>query len=344
MTTTINLNDLLKNFELKNTIPENTFVKETPKDTDTHKTVGLLCIKEQSPNAQRPFQSICNDIVRAFSDPNIEEGNKRLTQLKRELLRGKKGKKEINFSLTGMSDVDLKELYKTEKKRIDASQRLANVCVATVDQVQSDVRSVREKTTRLLSEKETLVDTKRVSWNKKADKISKKHLKIVSNNHKIIEKDWNKMLKQNEVLESLQGGGSALHRLEMAQELGGTPSETCIGRAKIYDKSKAIHETVHWRLRDVVDNVTQEYIDRIQKENETNLTRITAKTIADAKESIRKATSDYYIEDSPLKYEVEMLRRVLKEKGVSSQAVTQSIIENLQYVEGKNRHRLGAIL
>ncbi len=352
MATTIDLNELLQNFELKNTIPK----KESSKNVEANKnlnssprTVGVLQLKQdtQAPKTtkppRRPFQNICNDIMQAFANADVQEGDNRLKQLKEELLQGKKGK-ETMFSLTGTSDPDLRDLYTTGRKRIDATQCLADACIASVATARSRIQGVREKTKQILATNEKMTSKKRASWNRKADAISKKHMNIVSNNHRIIENDWNKMLKQNESLGTLQGGGSALHRLDMAKGFGYAPSESCVGRAKIYDKSKAVHEAVHWRLRDVVGNVTNEYMKRVDNENRGNLEIITAQAIFDAKERIRKAVSDYYVEDAPLKYEVDMLHQALKEKSTPSHAVTHSILDHLQFVESRNRLRLGKML
>lgn len=355
MATTIDLNELLQNFELKNSIPKtssNLKSEDNINSVVSHRTIGVLQLKQdtQSPKTtkkgrthERPFQNICSDIVQAFANTDIEEGDNTLKQLKEELLQGKKGK-ETTFSLTKTSDPDLRDLYTTGQKRINATQSLADACIASVARARSHIQGVRGKTKQILTTNEKMTSQKRASWNKKADDISKKHMKIVSDNHRIIENDWNKMLKQNESLSTLQGGGSALHRLDMAKEMGYASSETCIGRAKIYDKSKTVHETVHWRLRDVVDNVTNEYMKRVEKENKKNLETITAQAISNTKESIRKAVSDYYIEDAPLKYEVGMLHQALKEKSTPSQAVTHSILDQLQFIESQNRVRLGKML
>lgn len=349
---TIDLNELLKQIEVENTIPDKkTSLLEgsggLASTTTAHETVGVLKLKRTPTRAMktRSIPHICHDIVNMI----LDEGSGRAEELKKELRRKKASalSDKEGYSPLASSDPDLIELYETERKRAILTQQLADSCIAAVDKVQKNVSSVREKTKRTSSLSDNLVKTKRDAWNRKADQISKKHIKIVTKNHRIVEKDWQRLLEANEGtknLQSLQGGGSAEQRLTFATEFGCQPTDTCIDRAKIYDKSKAVHEAVHWRLRDVVQNVTTDYAKRAEEINRSNMERFVQTAVMEARNSLRQAESEYVVSDAPLKYEVNMLREALKERNVPSRSVTHSILGDMERKDAQNRQRLARLL
>jgi hypothetical protein len=345
---TIDLNELLQRIEVENTIPDKISSLEGGGATAaTHETVGVLKLKPTPPKETktRSIPHVCHDIVNMI----LDGGSSRVEELKEELRRKKDlalADKE-GYSPLASSDPDLVELYETERKRAILTQQLADSCIAAVNKVQKNVGNVREKTKRTSSLSDKLVKTKRDAWNRKADQISKKHINIVTKNHKIVEKDWQRLLEANEGeknLHALQGGGSAAQRLNFAKDLGCQPTDTCINRAKIYDKSRAVHEAVHWRLRDVVQNVTTDYANRAEEINRSNMERFVQGAVMEARNSLRQAESDYVVSDAPLKYEVDMLRQALRERNVPSRSVTHSILRDMERTDVQNRQRLARLL
>ena len=101
---------------------------------------------------------------------------------------------------------------------------------------------------------------------------------------------------------------------------------------------------MHWRLRDVVQNVTTNYAARVEEDNRINTEGFLQAAAMEARNSLRQAESAYVVSDAPLKYEVDMLRRALRERDVPSRSVTHAILKDMQHMDAQNRQRLAQLL
>ena len=316
MTSFVNVDDLLKNIE-KPLVNENT------------ETLPSI-------NNYRLLHFICNDVIRAYCDTNKNDSINKIKSLQKELRSNKVLPKSTSFVLPSNASPDLKKLFQIETERMNETNRLAEKCMSAIKTMKNTVDTVRTTTSKWLTEKKKLIEKKVTNWNKKADNIARKQLKTVINNQKIVEKDWAKIVKTNNNFETLRGG-SATHRLELANDLGYEASESCFARAKKYDTSKNIHETVHWRLRDTVESVSNNILEKAINENEKTVQQTISNAAAKGQEEIQEALIAYKLKDTTLKYESEMLQSQLKKQGISTNAILHQIINQLEHFNKKHR-------
>ena len=323
MTSFVNVDELLKNIE------------KSPVNANTDILPSI--------NNYRMLHFICNDVIRAYCDTNEKSSENKIKSLQKELKLNKVLPKNSPFVLSGNADADLKNLFEIENKRIEETNKLAENCIRAITSIKNTVDTVRASTSHWLKEKTKMIKEKVDKWNQKADTIAKKQLKTVLKNQKIVEKDWAKIIQNNKRLETLRGG-SATHRLELANEFGYDASESCFARAKKFDTSKNIHETVHWRLRDTVENVSNNMLDAATKENEKTIKQTISNAAAKGQEEIQEALIEYKVKDTALKYESEMLQAQLKKRGISTNAMLHQIINQLEFYNKQHRLKLAKII
>ena len=292
----------------------------------------------------RPIQFICNDIIKSYGNTNVEQGNVDLNNYKKELVTRTK-KKPIGLSnFPSSTHSDLKKLYEIQMKRLTLSNILAKECTDAVSKVKKSVERVRKETLKSFDQYKTNIENACEVWNQKADDISKLNNRTVKGNHMQIENDWNRLVENNDKIQVLSGGGSALRRLDLATTLGSTPSESIVGRAKQFDEKKSLHENIHWRLRNSVDSVSANLLQKRREENERNVLNSTSDAIIRAKAAVRDSITHYTVEDASLKYEVDMLQQALSGKNVSTDSVLHNIMLEVEWNEYKNRQTLSALL
>ena len=333
MAETVNLNELLQKMKVKDSSLHMSSQKVSPPNRKT-----------QVEQLLRPLRFICSDIIRAMEDQNGEAREKKLQGLKQELLMSKQSKIPPRFSLPPSAPEDLKRLLETQTDRVRLTDEMNQTYLMALSDMIESIKGIQSTAKKMYQKKAKKINQMESNWNKRADNISRNHHGIVTKNQRIIEKDWVRLVKQNHALETLAGGGSATHRLELAQELGSQPTDTCIGRAKVYDKSKAVHETVHWRLRDTVDSVTSAYLKRLKDEHQKTVRQHTSNATCRGRDHIATATSDYNVADTPLKYEVQLLQNALENNHISSHAVTQYTLTRLEHQDKKYRLKIAALL
>lgn len=158
-----------------------------------------------------------------------------------------------------------------------------------------------------------------------------------------VEKDWNRLVEVNDKIQMLSGGGPALKRLDYAKSFGAIPSESTVARAKDFDDKKILHENIHWRLRNSVESVSAKLLQKRESENERNVFNCTSDSIIRGKAKIRNAITKYNVEDSALKYEVDMLQQALMRQNVSAKTVLHNILAHIEYNDHTNRSSLSSL-
>lgn len=327
MEDSIDLNELLKKLQKKDDLPEES-------------STSVLDDEEES--IRRPIQFVCNDIITSFGNTNVEEGNAQLKIYKKELYASRK-KKPVTLSVFD-SNADLKKMYDIQMKRLKLSNELAKECTNAVLTVKNKVKGIRKQTLDSYEKYKKEINTAVDKWNRTADDISTLNNKSVKSEHMNVERDWNKMVEVNDKIQMLGGGGSALRRLDHAKSFGVNPSESSVARAKDFDDKKIVHENIHWRLRNSVESVSAKLLQKRSSENERNIFNCTSDSIIKGKTQIRNAITKYNVEDSALKYEVDMLQQSLQSKNVSTKTVLHNVMMQIEYNDHTNRSSLSLLI
>lgn len=297
---------------------------------------------------ERPLQLICYDILSAYSVRDPNEGDARLKALKEELKGGEGKTNNIlggkKFTLNNHSNSELQRLLELQRKRISVSNAMESACIAAVAHVSEKVSIDRERMKSWLKTREKTIEARRQKWNSKADRLAKKHGKVVSENRRIVEGDWNNLVGRHQSLKLVGGGGSTVERLEMAKTFGVDPTESTVGRAKTYERSKSVHESVHWGLRNAVEKVTDAYAAESREHTNDTIFNTTNDTINNGHQRIRDAIAEYNVVDAPLKYETEILQQGLDRQGITTVAVMSATLEELVNTNRENRAALQKIL
>jgi hypothetical protein len=325
MEDSIDLNELLKKLQNKDELSEAT-------------SSGL---KQEEESILRPIQFVCNDIIASFGNANVVEGNAQLKNYKRELYTARK-KKPLTLSVFN-SNADLKKLYDIQVKRLHLSNELAKECTDAVIEVKNNVKGIRKQTIDSFEKYKKQITTATDKWNRTADDISTLNNKSVKGDHMKVEKDWNRLVEVNDKIQMLSGGGPALKRLDYAKSFGAIPSESTVARAKDFDDKKILHENIHWRLRNSVESVSAKLLQKRESENERNVFNCTSDSIIRGKAKIRNAITKYNVEDSALKYEVDMLQQALMRQNVSAKTVLHNILAHIEYNDHTNRSSLSSL-
>ena len=335
ISTTVSIENIMNNIRLK-------------RKQKVASVVAPQNIAAPADHVERPLQLICYDILSAYGVRDPNEGDTRLKALKEELKGGKSRADNVlggkKFTLNNVSNGELKRLLELQRKRVSISNAMENACIAAVAQVSKKVSSDRERMKSWLKKREQTIEAKRQKWNNKADQLAKKHGKIVSENRRVVEGDWNNLVGRHQSLKLVGGGGSTLERLEMAKTFGVDPTESTIGRAKAYERSKSVHESVHWGLRNAVEKVTDAYAAESRENTNDTIFNATNDTINNGHQRIRDAIAEYNVADAPLKYETEILQQGLNRQGITTVAVMSATLEELVNANRENRATLQKLL
>lgn len=333
--------------------------EDTSTTASIENIMNNIRLKRKQPNAaqqniapvnhtERPLQLICYDILSAYSARDPNEGDARLKALKEELKGGKSKTKNIlggtKFTLNVCSNGELQRLLEVQRKRVNISNAMESACVGAVTRVGKKVSSDRERMKSWLKKREQIIETRRQTWNSKADQLAKKHGRIVSENRRVVEGDWNSLVGQHQSLKLVGGGGSTSERLEVAKTFGVDPTESTIGRAKTYERSKSVHESVHWGLRNAVEKVTEAYTAESRENMNDTIFNTTNDTINNGYQLVRDAIAEYNVADVPLKYETDILQQGLNRQGITTVAVMSATLEELVNTNRANRATLQKIL
>ena len=117
-----------------------------------------------------------------------------------------------------------------------------------------------------------------------------------------------------------------------------------MARAKDFDDKKIVPENIHWRLRNSVESVSAKLLQKRSSENERNIFNCTSDSIIKGKTQIRNAITKYNVEDSALKYEVDMLQQSLQSKNVSTKTVLHNVMMQIEYNDHTNRSSLSLLI
>lgn len=327
MEDSIDLNELLEKLQNKD---------EVSKESSTNN------LDNEEESIRRPIQFVCKDIIVAFGNTDVEVGNTQIKNYKKELYTSRK-KKPLTLSVFN-SNEDLKKLYKIQMKRLQLSNELAKECTNAVVRVKRNVNGIRQQTLDSFEKYKKQINASVDKWNRTADDISTLNNKSVKSEHMQVERDWNKMVEVNDKIQMLSGGGSAMKRLDYAKSFGAKPTESTVARAKDFDDKKILHENIHWRLRNSVDSVSSKLLEARSRENERIIFNCTSDSIIKGKSQIRDAITKYNVEDSALKYEVDMLQQSLQGKNVSTDTVLHNIMMQIEYNDHTNRASLSSLI
>lgn len=337
ISTTVSIENIMNNIRLKRN-QKNASVVVAPQKIAT-----------PADRVERPLQLICYDILSAYGVRDPDEGDARLKALKEELTKVGESRTDNvlggkKFTLNNVSNGELKRLLELQRKRVSISNAMENACIGAVAQVSKKVSGDRERMKSWLKKREDTIEAKRQKWNTKADQLAKKHGNVVSENRRVVEGDWNNLVGRHQSLKLIGGGGSTLERLEMAKTFGADPTESTIGRAKTYERSKSVHESVHWGLRNAVEKVTDAYASESRENTNDTIFNATNDTINNGHQRIRDAIAEYNVADAPLKYETEILQQGLNRQGITTVAVMSATLEELVNANRENRATLQKIL
>ena len=159
----VNLNELLQKMQVTDngSIQSPMVVNKITKQEIREK------VAEERPTL-RPLRFICNEIVRAMENPNVEEGSKKLKHLKEELKIGK-GTNKISqqFSLPPSAHPSLTQLFKTQMERVNATDRMNQKYVSAIADLMQSIKGVRSKTENMYKKKATNIHKLENTWNKR---------------------------------------------------------------------------------------------------------------------------------------------------------------------------------
>ena len=93
-----------------------------------------------------------------------------------------------------------------------------------------------------------------------------------------------------------------------------------------------------------VSSVSSKLLEARSRENERIIFNCTSDSIIKGKSEIRDAITKYNVEDSALKYEVDMLQQSLQSKHVSTDTVLHNIMMQIEYNDHTNRASLSSLI
>ena len=284
----------------------------------------------------RPFQTLCNEAIRAYGDANVENGETTLDALREEVA-------SAGVSADKPPVLPLSNAYAANRnERLRLVGGMYDSCLRAVSAAKQGVRSARSRAKALLKARTATADAKKKAWEKKAGAVSKQQYANVSDQLRRVETDWASLVEGNGRLEALQGGGvdDPVMRLETAKALGTEASASTFARAEDYGRAKQRHANVEWRLSETVRHVTDEYLARTHANVEKSLRATTQATIDGARAAVRKAIADYNVEDAALRHEGSRL----EQQSDAGHRVDQKALAVAQHIENDFRVRLKKVL
>ena len=182
----VELDDLLRRFHAKESAAAKTATSPSaPKVEET----------------TRPFQTLCNEAIRAYGDANVDNGETTLDALREEVA-------SAGVSADKPPVLPLSNAYAANRnERLRLLEGMYDSCLRAVSAAKQGVRSARSRAKALLKARTATADAKKKAWEKKAGAVSKQQYANVSDQLRRVETDWASLVEGNGRLEALQGGG-----------------------------------------------------------------------------------------------------------------------------------------